>query len=103
MAPHCGILPRRIPRTEEPGGGYSPPGRKESDMTESTHTRVHTCKYGLLFPEVLLLFPSSLKWLWFAKHFQALYTTEASTVSLERLTLHDPQAGGPGFDPWSGN
>ena len=33
MATHFIILAWRIPRTEEPGG-YSPWGRKESDMTE---------------------------------------------------------------------
>ena len=35
MAVHAGILSWRIPGTEEPGG-YSPWGRKESDMTEVT-------------------------------------------------------------------
>ena len=34
MAPHSSILAWEIPRTEEPGGLYSPWGRKESDMTE---------------------------------------------------------------------
>ena len=33
MATHCSILAWRIPWTEEPGG-YSPWGRKESDMTK---------------------------------------------------------------------
>ena len=33
MATHSTILVWKIPRTEEPGG-YSPWGRKESDMTE---------------------------------------------------------------------
>ena len=33
MATHSSILAGRIPWTEEPGG-YSPCGRKESDMTE---------------------------------------------------------------------
>ena len=33
MATHSSILAWRIPWTEEPGG-YSPWGRKESDMTE---------------------------------------------------------------------
>ena len=38
MASHSNILAWRIPWTEEPGG-YSPWGRKESDMTERlTHT-----------------------------------------------------------------
>ena len=32
-AVHSSILAQRIQWTEEPGG-YSPPGRKESDMTE---------------------------------------------------------------------
>ena len=33
MATHSNILAWRIPWTEEPGG-YSPRGRKQSDMTE---------------------------------------------------------------------
>ena len=36
MATHSSILAWRIPRSEEPSG-YSPQGRKESDMTELTH------------------------------------------------------------------
>ena len=35
-ATHSSILVWRIPRTEEPGGLYSPWGHKESDMTEAT-------------------------------------------------------------------
>ena len=34
MATHSSILAWRIPWTEEPGGGYSPCGPKESDTTE---------------------------------------------------------------------
>ena len=34
MATHSRILAWRIPWTEEPGGGYSSQGCKESDMTE---------------------------------------------------------------------
>ena len=34
MATHSTILAWRIPWTEEPGGLYSPWGRKESDTTE---------------------------------------------------------------------
>ena len=34
MATHSSILAWRIPWTEEPGGLYSPWGRKESDTTE---------------------------------------------------------------------
>ena len=34
MATHSSILAWRIPWAEEPGGLYSPWGRKESDMTE---------------------------------------------------------------------
>ena len=34
MATHSSILAWRIPWTEEPGGLYSPRGRKESDKTE---------------------------------------------------------------------
>ena len=36
MKTHSSILAWRIPWTEEPGG-YSPWGRKESDMTEQLH------------------------------------------------------------------
>ena len=36
MATHSSILTWRIPWTEE-SGGYSPWGRKESDMTEPLH------------------------------------------------------------------
>ena len=42
MATHSSILSWRIPWTEEPGG-YSPWGRKGSDMTERlTHKHTHT-------------------------------------------------------------
>ena len=34
MATHSSILAWKIPWMEEPGGLYSPKGRKESDMTE---------------------------------------------------------------------
>ena len=37
MATHSNILAWKIPWTEEPGGLYSPRGRKESDMTEHAH------------------------------------------------------------------
>ena len=36
MATHSSILAWRIPWTEEPGGLYSPQGRKESDMPGAT-------------------------------------------------------------------
>ena len=36
MATHSSILAWRIPWTEEPGGLYSPWGRKESDTTGAT-------------------------------------------------------------------
>ena len=36
MAAHSSILAWRIPRTEKPGGLYSPWGRKELDTTEAT-------------------------------------------------------------------
>ena len=42
MATHSSILAWRIPWTEEPGGLYSPQGRKESDMTERLHYTTHT-------------------------------------------------------------
>ena len=38
MATLSSILARRIPWTEDPGGLYSPWGRKESDMTERLST-----------------------------------------------------------------
>ena len=38
MAIHSSILAWRIPGTEKPGAGYSPRGRKESDMTERLHS-----------------------------------------------------------------
>ena len=38
MATHSSILSWKIPRTEEPGGLYSPWGCQESDTTEHTHT-----------------------------------------------------------------
>ena len=37
MAKHSRILAWKIPRTEEPGGLYSPWGCKELDMAEQTH------------------------------------------------------------------
>ena len=42
MATGSSILTWRIPRTEEPGGLYSPWGRKESDMTEQLSMRTGT-------------------------------------------------------------
>ena len=36
MATHSSLLAWRIPRTEEPGG-YSPRGRKESDISYATN------------------------------------------------------------------
>ena len=42
MATHYSLLAWRIPWTEEPGGGYSPWGRKESDTTERLSTAQHT-------------------------------------------------------------
>ena len=47
MAIHSSIPAWRIPWTEEPGGQYSPWGRKESNMTERAHRQPS---------EVLLLF-----------------------------------------------
>ena len=35
MATHSSVLAWRIPQTEEPGGLYSPWGRKESDTFEA--------------------------------------------------------------------
>ena len=43
MVTHSSILAWRIPWTEEPGGLYSPWGRKESDTTEATsHARTYS-------------------------------------------------------------
>ena len=39
MATCSSILTWKIPWTEEPGAGYSPWGRKESDMTERLSTQ----------------------------------------------------------------
>ena len=36
-ATHSCILAQKIPWTEEPGAGYCPWGRKESDTTEQLH------------------------------------------------------------------
>ena len=38
MATQSSILAWKVPETEKPGRLYSPWGRKESDMTEHTHT-----------------------------------------------------------------
>ena len=38
MATHSSMLAWRTPRTEEPGSGHSPWGRKESDATERLDT-----------------------------------------------------------------
>ena len=46
MTTHSSILAWRIPWTEEPGGLYSPRGRKESDTTEKFH--FHTFRVKLL-------------------------------------------------------
>ena len=37
VAPHSSTLAWKIPWMEEPGAGYCPWGRKESDMTEQLH------------------------------------------------------------------
>jgi len=42
MATHSSILSWKIPRTEEPGVGYSPWGHKESDTTVREHIHTHT-------------------------------------------------------------
>ena len=41
MATHSSIPAWKISWTEEPGGLYSPWGRKESDTTEHKHTQTH--------------------------------------------------------------
>ena len=56
---HSSILAWRIPWTEEPGGLYSPRGRKESNTTEATW-HAHACDFfGLL-----LRLQDSVKWVW---------------------------------------
>ena len=45
MATHSSILAWRIPWTEEPGVGYSPQGRKESDTTEWLHFHFKYCMH----------------------------------------------------------
>ena len=47
MATHSSILAWRIPWTEDLGG-YSPHGRKESDMTERLHSLTHSHSIGWL-------------------------------------------------------
>ena len=44
MATHSSILAWRIPRTEEPGGLYSPWGRRGSDMTERVSLHFNSTK-----------------------------------------------------------
>ena len=46
MATHSSILAWRIPWTEKPGGLQSM-GSQELDMTEHTHTHIHTSKYRM--------------------------------------------------------
>ena len=41
MAIHSSTIAWKIPWTEEPGTGYSPWGRKESDTTERLHFHFH--------------------------------------------------------------
>ena len=43
MATHSSILAWKIPWTEELAG-YSPYGRKESDMTKHAHTHATVCQ-----------------------------------------------------------
>ena len=38
MGTHSSTLAEKIPWTEEPGAGYCPWGRKESDTTERLHS-----------------------------------------------------------------
>ena len=47
MTTHFRILAWRILQTEEPGGLQSR-GRKELDMTERTHTQIHTLERSKL-------------------------------------------------------
>ena len=51
MATHFNILAWRIPLTEEPGGGYSPWSRGESDTTEwlSMHVQYLLCAKNLQY------------------------------------------------------
>ena len=47
MAAHASILAWRIPWTQEPGGGYSPWGRTESNITEVTRPGMAWCQYHI--------------------------------------------------------
>ena len=69
MATYSLILAWRIPWTEEPGGLYSPWGRKHSDMTEwlSISQREHKAQYWLplsTYSGILAFWLS--QWPWFS-------------------------------------
>ena len=63
MATHSSILAQRIPWSEEPGG-YSPQGRKESDMTEQQSTAPE----GRWVKQRMLLLPFDLSFFSSKKH-----------------------------------
>ena len=68
MATHSSVLAWRIPRTEEPGGLYSPQGRKESDRTERLHFHFEHSLYCLsLGLEWKLIFSSPVATAGFSK------------------------------------
>ena len=47
MATHSSTLAQKIPWTEEPGAGYCPWGRKESNTTERFHFTSHHPKAAI--------------------------------------------------------
>ena len=51
MATRSSILAWRIPRTEEPGGLYSPWGHKESDTTEQLNNKQQGIIRALHMPQ----------------------------------------------------
>ena len=55
MGSHSSILAWKLPWTEEPGGLYSPGGRKESDTTErlSVHAQQRREEMMVLWAKVL--------------------------------------------------
>ena len=65
MATHSNILAWRIPWTEEPGG-YSPRGRKQSDMTEWLHFHVLSSSLKNINNGEVLGF--KLNWYWLTSH-----------------------------------
>ena len=55
MATHSKTLAQKIPRKEEPGAGYCPGGRKESDTTEQLHFHFTLARTQYIDETMLLL------------------------------------------------